>query len=423
VPKVDTTQEHGTQSLWRNKDFLALWGGQIVSTLGSRISATALPLLVLVTTGSPAYAGMVGAAGTLPYLLIHLPAGTLVDRWNRRRIMLASQICAGVAMASVPVALWLNVFTVFQLALVAFIQGTAFVFYDVAEEASLPKIVPTSLLPAAIAQNEAKGRGAALAGPPLGGLLFGLSNALPFLFDALSYLFSTIAVFFVRSDLQNKRSAPQGSMWSGTTAGLRWLWRQPLIRAAVLLVTASNLIFSALSLVLVVLARQQGASSAEVGGMLGIYGAGGLLGALVAGRLHRRFKPKTVVIGVNWIWATLIPWLAVAPTPWLLGAVAAATAFVGPMWNVVIGTYQMTLVPNEFLGRVSSAAMTLGWGVIPLGSLIAGYLLGKVGPAGTVMLLALLMLATAVTATISPAVRHAPALPAQELDLEEQAAL
>ncbi|MEV7907915.1 MFS transporter, partial [Streptomyces anulatus] len=98
------------------------------------------------------------------------------------------------------------------------------------------------------------------------------------------------------------------------------------------------------------------------------------------------------------------------PGPLSLGAIAAATAFIGPMWNVVIGTYQMTLIPNEMLGRVGSAAMTVGWGAIPLGSLAAGYLLTSAGPVATVLVLACGMLLTALAATLSPAVRRAPRL-------------
>ncbi|MEU8272068.1 MFS transporter, partial [Sphaerisporangium sp. NPDC049002] len=270
-------------SLWRNRDFMALWGGQIVSTLGSRISATAAPLLVLAMTGSPADAGLVGAAGSVPYLVAHLPAGTLVDRWNRRRIMLTAQVTACAAIASIAVAFWLDALTMTHLAIAVFVQGTCFVFFGVAEEAALPKIVPAPLLPAAIAQNEAKGRGAALAGPPLGGLLFGIGHALPFVADAISYLVASVALLFVRRDLQDRRAEPPGSLWRDTTEGLRWLWRHALIRAAVVLVAASNLIFAGLSLVLVVLAREQGASAAEIGLMLGIYGGGGLLGAFAAG--------------------------------------------------------------------------------------------------------------------------------------------
>ncbi|MCX5009229.1 MFS transporter [Streptomyces sp. NBC_00638] len=398
-------------SLWRNREFFALWSGQVVSTLGAQTSGTAMPLLVLATTGSPSDAGIVGAAGTLPYLVAHLPAGPLVDRWNRRRILLVSEICGGLALSTVPIALWLDRVTVAHLAVVAFVQGLCFVFFGLAERAALPRIVPAALLPTAIAHNEARSRGAALAGPPLGGMLFGIGRAVPFLADALSYALACIGLLFIRSDLQNRSTTPSESLWRAAIAGLRWIWRHPLIRAAILLIACSNLVFQALVLILVVLARHHGATPGTIGTMLGIYSGGGLAGALAAGRLHRHFTPKTVILGVNWIWAALLPLFAFTSSPLLIGAIGAACAFVGPLWNVVIISYATLLVPDELLGRVNSAAMTLSWGVMPLASLGAGFLLTGLGPVGSLCVLATLMLVTAVAATASPAVRHAPPLP------------
>ncbi|GAA1898552.1 MFS transporter [Streptantibioticus ferralitis] len=401
-------------SLWRNRDFVTLWSGQVVSTLGARVSATAMPLLVLATTGSPADAGLVGAAGTLPFLVAYLPAGPLVDRYNRHRILLTSEILAGLALATVPIALWLRLLTVAQLIVVAFVQGLCFVFFSLAETAALPKIVPAVLLPAALAQNEARSRGAALAGGPLGGLLFGIDRALPFLADALSYAAASIALLFLRKDLQNTTTAPAEPLWQATVAGLRWIWRHPLIRTAILLITASNLVFQALVLTIVVLAQRHGATPGAIGTMLGIYAGGGLIGALVATRAHRYFTPKMVIIGVNWIWAALLPLFLLTTNPLHIGAIGAATAFIGPVWNVVIMSYTALLVPNEILGRVTSAAMTLAWGVMPIGSLGAGLLLTTAGPTGAVLALSAIMLVTAVGATISPAVRRAPPLTAPE---------
>jgi hypothetical protein len=146
--------------------------------------------------------------------------------------------------------------------------------------------------------------------------------------------------------------------------------------------------------------------------MLSIYGGGGLLGALAAARLHRLFAPKVVVIGINWIWTALMPLLAIAPHPLLLGVIAGGSAFIGPMWNVVIGTYGMILVPNDLLGRVNSAAMTLAWGVMPLGALTAGLLLQTIGPVRAILVLSAVMLGIAVAATASPSIRNAPPLPA-----------
>jgi predicted MFS family arabinose efflux permease len=174
------------------------------------------------------------------------------------------------------------------------------------------------------------------------------------------------------------------------------------------------MVFQALMLILVVLAQRHGATSTTIGVMLGIYSGGGLIGALAATKLHRHLKPKTVIIGVNWIWAALLPLFALTSSPVLLGAIGAACAFIGPLWNVVIITYVTVLVPNELLGRVTSAAMTLSWGVMPLASLSAGFLLTAIGPVSSVLVLAAVMLLTAVAATRSPSVRHAPPLPAPD---------
>ncbi|TPQ18016.1 MFS transporter [Streptomyces sporangiiformans] len=401
-------------SLWRNREFVALWSGQVVSTLGAQISGTAMPLLVLATTESPSDAGIVGAAGTLPFLVAHLPAGPLVDRWNRRWILLISELVAGLALATVPVAMWWGTLSIAHLAAVSFLQGLCFVFFGLAERAALPKIVPAALLPTAVAHNEARSRGAALAGPPLGGLLFGIGRAIPFLADALSYVIASIGLLLIRSDLQNRTTTPPEPLWQATTAGLRWIWRHPLIRAAILLIAVSNLVFHALVLIIVVLAQQHGATSTTIGMMLGIYSGGGFIGALAASRFHHRFTPRTVIIGVNWIWAALLPLFALASSPLLIGVVGAACAFIGPLWNVVIITYTTVLVPNELLGRVTSAAMTLSWGVMPPASLGAGYLLTALGPTSSVLVLTMVMLVTAVIATASPAVRHAPPLPSPD---------
>ncbi len=412
APATQETTER--PSLWRNREFTALWTGQVISTLGAQISATAMPLLVLATTGSPSDAGIVGAAGTLPFLIAHLPAGPLVDRWDRRRILLISELVAGLALSTVPIAIWLGILTIAHLAVVAFVQGLCFVFFGLAERAALPMIVPVALLPTAVAHNEARSRGAALAGPPLGGMLFGIGHAVPFLADALSYLIASIGLLFIRSDLQNQTTTPPEPLWQATTAGLRWIWPHPLIRAAILLIAVSNLVFQALILIIVVLAQHHGATSTTIGVMLGINSGGGLIGALAASRLHRHLTPKTVIIGVNWTWAALLPLFALTASPLLVGAIGAACAFIGPLWNVVIITYVTVLVPNELLGRVTSAAITLSWGVMPLASLGAGYLLTTLGPTGSVFVLTTVMLITAVIATASPTVRHAPPLPAHD---------
>jgi predicted MFS family arabinose efflux permease len=192
--------------------------------------------------------------------------------------------------------------------------------------------------------------------------------------------------------------------------GITWLWRQPFLRAALLLVAASNFVFQALTLALIVIARDHGASSAEIGLMLGMVSAGGVLGALVAPRLQRRVPAKLVVVGANWIWAALIPLIALLTDPLELGSVLGVASFVGALWNVVIGAYQLSLIPDRLLGRVMSVDLLLAFGAIPLGALAGGLLLEAFGGAASALILAGAMAAVAVAATASRGVRAAPTL-------------
>jgi predicted MFS family arabinose efflux permease len=398
--------------LHRNRDFVLLWTGQAVSVLGSRVSGIAYPLLVLALTGSPAEAGLVGFAGTLPYLLVQLPAGVWLDRWNRKRAMIAADAVRGVALASIPVAWWAGVLTVPQIALVAFVEGCMFAIFSAAEPAALAHVVPAEQLPPALAQNEARTRAAGLVGPPLGGLLFALGQAVPFAFDAASYLASVVTLRAVRASFQ-EAAAPveRRSLWAEMREGLGWLWRQPLLRDSALLVAGSNLLFQAYVLVVIVLAQDRGASSAEVGLILAGAGLGGVAGAVIAPAVQRRVSARWVVIGCNWVWAALMPLFAVAPNALALGLIWVAAAFVGPVWNVVIGTFEILLTPDRLRSRVMSAELVLAFGAIPLGSLAAGLLLSAVSPKAAALVLAGVMLALAVAATADPAIRHAPELP------------
>lgn len=395
-----TADRHAPPRLWRNRDFMLLWSGQTASVLGSHVSLTAVPLLVLAMTGSPATAGLVGFVGGLPQLLVQLPAGTLVDRWNRWRTMLVCDIGRFAAVASVPVAWWFGGLTVVQVAVVAFAETTLLVFFHLAEGAALPRLVPSSQLPAALAQNEAKTRGAALAGRPLGGALFGIDRALPFVFDAITYALSTVALLLMRRrDLAEPRPEAPASLWHETRAGIAFLARHAFLRNAVLLVAGSNLIFQAQMLAVIVLAADLGAAPGLIGVVLGCWGAGGLLGAFVAPWLHPHIPPRAVVVGVNWIWVVLLPLLLLPDEPLLVGAVGAASAFVGPLWNVVIGTYFLDIVPGHLLGRVRAASTLLSAGALPLGSLAGGFLLEWYGATTTIWTLAAAMLAIAVAAT------------------------
>lgn len=411
---TDTAEERDTKrsdSLWHNRDFLAVWSGQIVSTLGTAGSATAVPLFVLATTGSAADAGLITAVTALPALIIQLPAGALVDRWNRLRVLALCELLTGLALLLVPIAVWLGHPNLLVLAGAIIVQRCCGVFFGSAERAVLPALVPGAKLGDAIAQNEAKSRAASLIGPPLGGLLFGFGFGLPFLVDAVSSLMAAAGMRLVRTDLRPARTDAPESLWREMRRGLGWLLHQPLLRTALLLIASSNMVFQALTLILVVLARAHGATAAEIGLMLGIYSAGGMIGALAAPRLYRRLRPKPVIVVTNWIWAALLPLFLLTDNPLLLGVIGASCSFLGPIWNVVSDGYFITQVPDELRGRVASAAMTVATGTIPLAAAASGYLIAEEGPAKSIVVITAVMFVTAIVGTVSPAIRYAPTDP------------
>jgi MFS family permease len=402
------TAEAPVRPLWRNRDFLVLWSGQTVSTLGTRISALAYPLLVLAVTGSPAQAGLVGFAQSLPFLIWYLPAGALVDRWDRKRVMLVADAGRGLALGSVVLALGLDRLTVAHLLVVAFVEGTLYVFFQLAEGAALPHVVARSQLPAAVAQNQARDQGAELAGQPIGGLLFGISHLLPFLVDAISYLVAFCALLFIRPALQERRAGPRRRLVAEVAEGIAWLWRQRLLRLLVLLVGIVNFAFNAMPLALIVRAQQLGASPGAIGLMFGALGVGALAGALAAPWVQRRVPARVVMVGALWVWVALLVTLAVLPHVVAIGAALAVAGTVGPVFNVVTASYRYALVPDRLQARTISAMRLVAWGTIPLASLAAGLLVEARGAVPTIALLAALTVVAAVVATVTPTIRRAP---------------
>ena len=385
-----------------------LWSGQVVSTIGTRVTGVAYPLLVLAETGSPAKAGVVGFAQTLPYILFYLPAGALVDRWDRKRTMIVADGGRTLALGSLAIALALDEFTLAQVVAVAFVEGTLFVFFSLSESAALPQIVPKEQLPTAVAQNQARIQGADLVGQPLGGALFGISKQLPFAADAISYAASFVSLFFIRTKFQEERPRSVTKLRAEMLEGVRWLWGQPFMRAGVLLVAGSNFAFSALILALIVRAKALGASSATVGIMLAFLGGGAIVGSLIAPWVQRRVHAKVIMIGSFWVWAVGAFVSAFVESPYALGAIWAVGGIFGPIFNVAFSTYRYALVPDRLLARVGSAALVVAWGAIPLGQLTAGILLERIGGVDTILLVAAASAAVDLAASLSRTIRTAP---------------
>lgn len=392
--------------LLRNRDYMLLWSGQALSQLGSQTSTVAYPLLVLALTGSAAKAGVVGLSKWLPLALFALPAGALVDRVDRKRLMIITDAVRLAGAASIVVALWVGRPPYLQIVLVAFLDGAMFVTSWVAEKGALGQVVPPAQVPDAVAQNEARGFAGSILGPPLGGVLFAAGRALPFLADAFSFLCSMSATSLTRTRFQTAGERP--GVRAGLTDGFRWLRRQPFFRAAALLFAAGNPVFTGLYLLAILLAKDHGASSAAVGAMFAIVGTGGILGAILAGPVRRRLTARSVIAGEQWVLLGSVLLLLVVHDALLIGVLVAAAEFGTPIANSLVAGSRVAVTPDRLQGRVAAisagVSMSLAW----LGPLVVGVVFQNAGPTATVTVVGAWTLALAVAATMAPALRGGP---------------
>ena len=373
--------------LWGNRDYMLLWSGQAVSAIGTQVSTIAFPFLVLALTGSLAQAGFIGGLRALPYLIFSLPAGALIDHWDRKRVMIICDAGRALALGSIPVAVLLGQLTMLQLYIVSTVEGTLFVFFNLAEVACLPRVVPPEQLPAATAQNSATDGASFLLGPALGGALFSLGQMLPFLGDAVSYAISVISLLCIRTRFQGERTMVKHRLHAEIEEGLVWLWRQPLIRFMAFLTGSYNLLSAGYLLVIIALAKQMHASDFAIGVIFSIAGVGGIVGSILGAPLQKRLRFPVVIIGTTLVGMALWPPLIFAPTIWWLGAISAVSFLTGPIYNVTQFSYRLALIPDVLQGRVNSVFRLLAFGGQPIGLALTGLALEHIGTDNTIWII------------------------------------
>ena len=395
--------------LWRNRDFVLLQSGQLFSTAGTQATQIAYPLLVLALTHSPSRAGVVGFASVVPYALFALFAGVAVDRWNRRMLMLTADGARIAAIGSLVAALAVDRVTFVHITIVAFVEGTAFVFFNIAEVGALRSVVPTAQLPDAAAAEQARFATVTLVGPSAGGALFGLGRALPFVADLASYAFSIVSLLLIRTPFQETRIADTASMRAQIAEGFRWLWGQPFLRTCAIIFAGANFMFAGIFLTFIVTAKRHGISSGGIGVCIALFGASALAGSFVAPFINRTLSMRGVVVVNLWLNVAIVAFVLV-PNVYVLLAATVPVAFFIPAGNAAIIGYRTAVTPDRLIGRVSSVARNIALLAQPLGPLAAGFLLGATSPRLTVLAFTIVSAALALWGTLSPSIRRAPSL-------------
>jgi len=407
-PPVHYPRRVESTPLRRNRDFVLLQTGQLFSNTGSQSTAIAYPLLVLAITHSAADAGMVLFGRSLSQVVWTLPAGLAADRWPRRRLMISADALRLVALAALGAAVLTRHVAFWEVALVAFVEGTGSAFFASASVGALRAVVPIAQLPAAAGAQTGRQAAVQLIGPPIGGALFGLRRALPFLVDAGSYLISTGSLLAMRSPFQEGGQPDSGPLGQRIAEGFRFLWRRPFLRTCALLFGLGNFIGPGVLFALIVIGRRQGLSAAAISGLVAVSGAAILIGSFLSSRIIRIMPARAVLLLELWTGTACAAFL-IWPSVYVLTASIVPTALVIPSTNSVVHGYRIAMTPDRLLGRSESARSLLSLAISPLGPLAAGFLLDSSARA-TIGMFALASLVLAVWGTASPSVRAAPRL-------------
>ena len=399
--------------LRRNRDFMLLQIGQLLSNAGTQSTSIAYPLLVLAVTHSSAKAGVVSFSRTLPWALFALSAGVAADRWNRKRLMIGADGARVLAIGGLAATILLHRIAFWAIPVVAFVEGSGAALFSAAQAGAMRAVVPARQLPAAAGAQTGRQAAVGLAGPPLGGALFGLARALPFLVDAASYAFSIVSLLAMRTPFQEQREPDGSSLRSRLAEGIRFLWGHPFLRTCALLFGLSNFVGPGLLLAIVVLGERRGLSGGEVGALVAAFGACLLLGSLLSPLVRRLLSVRGVLLLELWTWlgcALFLVW----PNVYALTASILPTALAIPSTNSVVHGYRIAMTPDRLIGRVESMWSTISLLIAPLGPLAAGILLGAMSARATIAVFAAFGLVLAVWGTLSPSIRAAPGL--DELD-------
>jgi MFS family permease len=368
-------------SLWQHRDFLWLWGGQTVSEIGSQVTVLALPLVAVVLLGATAFqVGLLAAASTSAYLLVTLPAGVVVDRVRRRRLMLACDAALCLVIGSVPLLHAAGSLSLVQLYAVALTAGVLAVFFDVGYQSYLPSLLKSGTLMDGNAKLASTQSMAQVAGPGLGAGLVSLVGAAGALAaDAVSFAlsFASLAMIRAREPRPARGTAgPRPGLRSQIGAGLAYAVRDPILRNAMAFNgTANFFVIMVETLGPVFLLRTEHVRPAMVGLLLALGALGGVAGGAVARPLGRRVGTARI----GWFAMTVLslPGLLIplAGTGWgvlLFGCGWISWTFSSTIANVALNSYRQASCPPSLLGRVSATARWISWGALPLGSLAGG---------------------------------------------------
>jgi MFS family permease len=412
-------------SLLGNRDFLKLWIGQSISQAGVQISLLALPLVAAQSLQATSFQmGALRAAEFLPFILFGLVAGVVSDRMGRRAILITSDFVRALLLVMVPVAFMLGLLQIELLFVVAFLVGSASVFFDVAYWSYLPSLVRREHLVSGNSKLQLSQSTAEALGPAAAGLLVQwLTAPLAIVLNAGSFLLSALSLVMIKQRNVPVEPLPsQVSAWATLGRGLMHVLHDSVLRSLMLRSTLWNFLYNVAMPVLLLYCIQTLSMSATLLGLLfAAMGFGAVVGAmLMSGALARRsvgalIAGSLLVAALGTCGMSLRLGSAAEQTVWLalcLFVIGAASA----IYNINCVSLRQAMTPSGLLGQMTAAMLFVSWGIMPFGALLGGYLGERLGYLPTLTLVGIVALLTALTGMWSGPLKQVVALPVAAAD-------
>jgi hypothetical protein len=322
--------------------------------------------------------------------------------------MIAADTAGAVALAVLAAAVLTHHAAFWLILVVAFVDSSAAVVFRSGASGAIKAVVPQEQLADSASVAMARMSVVRLGAPPAGGALFGLSRGLPFLADAVSYAFSTLALLLMRTPFQEKREPGARPRFR---EGVSYFWSIPFLRTTIGMIAASNLVASGAPIALIILAHRHGLSSVAIGSVVALQGAALLAGSVLSPILRRLFPMRAILLSEFWMGLVYAAFIAY-PNLYVLAGAAALHAFWFPNTDSAMQAYSYMLIPDRLLGRTMAASNTLRAASAPLGPVVAGVLLAHSSPRVAILALATPVVVAALLGTASQALRDLPSLSA-----------
>lgn len=395
------------------RDFRLYFGSQVVSQLGTSFTQFALPLLVFRLTGSATNLALTTVATFVPYLLFGLVLGAVVDRVDRRWMMVSVDLARAGVVAVLPVLSLVGALEVWHIYVVAFLQSTLGILFDCGEFAAVPSLVPADDLVTANGWIMATNSAGQVLGPVLAGALLAVVPVAELLFvDSATFLLSALALLSIRTSFNaadppvvaGPPAARVRRVLNDVKEGLLFVVRHPVLRTISVMMAVINFIAASQDAQLVLFAKEAlAATDAQVGLLYAAGSAGVVVVGLVAGPIRRRLSfavtalGALVVSGIALAGFGLVRWYPASLLLW-----AASRGF-GLLLNINTGALRQAIVPPHMFGRVISIAGVLAWSAIPLGAVAGAKVIEAVGSVADVYVgMGLLTAAVALAFSLSP---------------------